>query len=92
LSGVIALGRLVAAQPGINPEWIRWCRTLWGVLVFDEQDPGRHLTSWSRRSGAIAMLASVLVLAHSPLLESNEDAPRVASPRPQRPAACPHPA
>jgi len=83
-------GRLVAAQPGItlmDP----LVSTLWGVLVFDEQTQG-GIYFLVAALGAIAMLASVLVLAHSPLLESNEDAPRVASPRPEDPAACPHPA
>jgi hypothetical protein len=42
--------------------------------------------------GAVAMLASVLVLAHSPLLESREDAPRLAAARSDDPAAYPHPA
>lgn len=83
-------GRLVAAQPGItlmDP----LVSTLWGVLVFDEQTrAGVYL--WIAALGAVAMLASVLVLARSPLLEDNsEDAPRVARPRPDDPAACPHP-
>jgi uncharacterized membrane protein len=84
-------GRLVAAQPGItlmDP----LVSTLWGVLVFDEQTRG-GVYLWIAALGAVAMLASVLVLARSPLLEDNsEDAPRVASPRPEDPAACPHPA
>ena len=84
-------GRLVAAQPGItlmDP----LVSTLWGVLVFDEQTRG-GVYLWIAALGAIAMLASVLVLARSPLLEDNsEDAPRVASPRPEDPATCPHPA
>lgn len=84
-------GRLVAAQPGItlmDP----LVSTLWGVLVFDEQTRG-GVYLLIAALGAVAMLASVLVLARSPLLEDNsEDAPRVASPRPDDPAACPHPA
>jgi hypothetical protein len=83
-------GLLVAAQPGItlmDP----LVSTLWGVLVFDEQTRG-GLYLWIAAVGAIAMLASVLVLAHSPLLESREDAPVVASTRPDDPAACPRPA
>lgn len=84
-------GRLVAAQPGItlmDP----LVSTLWGVLVFDEQTRG-GVYLWIAALGAVAMLASVLVLARSPLLEDNsEDALPLASRRPDDPAACPHPA
>ena len=83
-------GMLVAAQPGItlmDP----LVSTLWGVLVFDEQTRG-GIYLWIAALGAIAMLASVLVLAHSPLLESSEDEVRLASSRPEDPAAFPHPA
>ena len=83
-------GRLVAAQPGItlmDP----LVSTLWGVLVFDEQVRG-GVYLMIAALGAVAMLASVLVLAHSPLLESREDAPRLAAARSDDPAAYPHPA
>lgn len=83
-------GMLVAAQPGItlmDP----LVSTLWGVLVFDEQTRG-GIYLWIAALGAIAMLASVLVLAHSPLLESSEDASRLATPRPDDSAAFSHPA
>lgn len=64
-------GRLVAAQPGItlmDP----LVSTLWGVLVFNEQTrTGIYLGIAAL--GAFAMLASVLVLARSPLLEASED-------------------
>lgn len=83
-------GPLVAAQPGItlmDP----LVSTLWGVLVFDEQVRG-GIYLLIAALGAVAMLASVLVLAHSPLLESSEDARRVASAHPDDPAAFPHPA
>lgn len=83
-------GPLVAAQPGItlmDP----LVSTLWGVLVFDEQvRTGIYLLIAAL--GAVAMLASVLVLAHSPLLESSEDARRVTATHPDDPAAYPHPA
>ncbi len=83
-------GRLVAAQPGItlmDP----LVSTLWGVLVFDEQTRS-GVYFWIAALGATAMLASVLVLAHSPLLESSEDLPGLVSALPDDPAACPHPA
>ena len=82
-------GRLVAAQPGItlmDP----LVSTLWGVLVFDEQVRG-GVYLLIAGLGAVAMLASVVVLAHSPLLESREDAPRLAA-HSDDAAAFPHPA
>jgi hypothetical protein len=83
-------GRLVAAQPGItlmDP----LVSTLWGVLVFDEQVRG-GIYLLIAALGAVAMLASVLVLAHSPLLESREDAAHLAASHPDDSAAFPHPA
>jgi hypothetical protein len=80
-------GRLVAAQPGItlmDP----LVSTLWGVLVFDEHIRG-GVYLWIAALGAVAMLGSVLVLAQSPLLDSNEDVARVASARAGDPAAYP---
>jgi hypothetical protein len=65
--------------------------TLWGVLVFDEQVRG-GVYLLIAALGAVAMLASVLVLAHSPLLESPEDAPRRAAAHSEDAAAFPHPA
>lgn len=84
-------GRLVAAQPGItlmDP----LVSTLWGVLVFDERTRGgMHLVIATL--GAIAMMASVLVLARSPLLEDSEDAQRAPhGASPGGPAPYPHPA
>jgi hypothetical protein len=84
-------GGLVAAQPGItlmDP----LVSTLWGVLVFDEQTRGGIYLGIAAL-GAVAMLASVLVLAHSPLLESGEDGQRERRPHSSdETAACPHPA
>ncbi len=82
-------GRLVAAQPGItlmDP----LVSTLWGVLVFNEQTrTGIYLVVAAL--GAFAMLASVLVLARSPLLESSEDGqPAVDRASARDPAAYPH--
>lgn len=71
-------GRLVAAQPGItlmDP----LVSTLWGVLVFNEQTRG-GIYFVVAGLGAFAMLASVFILARSPLLDARED----ASPEPQR--------
>ena len=84
-------GRLVAAQPGItlmDP----LVSTLWGVLVFNEHTrSGMYLGLAA--VGAVAMLASVLVLARSPLLEGSEE----VLPTPEHrtsgdPAAYPNPA
>jgi len=88
--GVIALGAAGRGPAGItlmDP----LVSTLWGVLVFDEPDPGRHLLPGrgARRDCDVGQRAGSGPFA---LLESNEDAPRVASPRPEDPAACPHPA
>jgi hypothetical protein len=84
-------GRLVAAQPGItlmDP----LVSTLWGVLVFNEHTrSGMYLGLAA--VGAVAMLASVLVLARSPLLESSEDVLQTSERRTSGdPAAYPNPA
>ena len=82
-------GRLVAAQPGItlmDP----LVSTLWGVLVFNEQTrTGIYLGIAAL--GAFAMLASVLVLARSPLLEASEDiVPTAEKSSAADPAVYPH--
>jgi drug/metabolite transporter (DMT)-like permease len=64
-------GPLVAAQPGItlmDP----LVSTLWGVLVFNEQTRG-GIYLVVAGLGAFAMLASVFILARSPLLDSSQD-------------------
>jgi hypothetical protein len=65
---------------------------LWGVLVFNEETrSGIYLGIAAL--GAIAMLASVLVLARSPLLESNEEFPPAGNQATHGDAAAyPHPA
>ncbi|PWI41236.1 DMT family transporter [Streptomyces sp. ICBB 8177] len=76
LQSAMHAGRLLAAQPGLTLS-DPLLSVLWGVLVFGENVRGGWNTAFALL-GAALIVASVLVLARSPLLtvETEETAPR----------------
>jgi hypothetical protein len=73
LQNALAAGRLVAVEPGItltNP----LVAVTWGVVVFDEVVAG-GLGLLGAAAGGALLVAGVLVLARSPVLESHEGRP-----------------
>lgn len=72
LQSALHAGRLIAAQPGLTLS-DPMVSILWGVFVFGEQVRGGWYLVLAAAAGAL-MVASVLVLARSPLLNEEEGA------------------
>ena len=66
LQSAMNAGRLIAAQPGLTLS-DPIVSVLWGVLVFGEQVRSGWFVALAMASG-LSLAASVIVLAHSPLL------------------------
>lgn len=79
LQNAVQAGRLVASQPGItlgNP----LVATIWGVGLLDEQ----VRTGWwlaGASASAVVLVAGVVVLSRSPLLDGHREAPEEAGSR-----------